>query len=432
MPHVRRTLLALACALASALSVAPARAALPDQAGAPSMENLEHVYNYDVPGAPVTEKASDIEFYTANVPLRDYTTGELILDPGGNPIPADRDFAVVGSELRGAYIFDITDPESPQFVRRITCSQIQNDVQIKRFGSRWVLALAMDDLGSVCATPRIGSGSGGISLFDITDPYLATPIVGYRSIGGAHNFTFHPTQPYGWISTGDLPGRINHLPIIDLTNLFATPASITMVANLQTVGGPHDVSFSADGTRAYVANENNARIYNSTNPAAPVLIGTTVGPATYVHGLDPTPDGKHMVLTDESLALGGFFASGSGVCPGGGLTFYDIEGMNESAPIPVGYFTANVVGNSPDHRACTAHVGRITPNSQLMVLGWYIGGVRVVDISDPSMPREIGHAVMPGTEVWSAKIYKGPYVYTSDEGRGFDVYRWTGSQPFGN
>ncbi len=32
---------------------------------------------------------------------------------------------------------------------------------------------------------------------------------------------------------------------------------------------------------------------------------------------------------------------------------------------------------------------------------------------------------MPNTEVWSAKVHKGQYVFTGDLGRGFDVYRVT-------
>lgn len=42
---------------------------------------------------------------------------------------------------------------------------------------------------------------------------------------------------------------------------------------------------------------------------------------------------------------------------------------------------------------------------------------------------EVGKAVMDNTEVWSAKFYKGPYVYASDTRRGFDVFKWTGAGP---
>jgi uncharacterized repeat protein (TIGR01451 family) len=200
-------------------------------------------------------------------------------------------------------------------------------------------------------------------------------------------------------------------------------------------GGPHDVSFSPDGLRGYVASENNHRIYDTTNPAAPTEVSPAINPnaGTYAHGLDPTPDRRIMAATNESLLLGGFFAPNSSVCPGEGVTFYNIQGANETAPVPLGEYVANIQGPSTsvlDPRACTGHVGKMAPNSRVMVLGWYRGGVRVVDFSNPSMPAERGRAVMdtpaPGAEVWSAKFYKGPYVYASDTLRGFDVFRWTG------
>ena len=37
--------------------------------------------------------------------------------------------------------------------------------------------------------------------------------------------------------------------------------------------------------------------------------------------------------------------------------------------------------------------------------------------------------MLADSNVWSAKFYKGPYVYTGDLGRGFDVFRWSGEGP---
>ncbi|HEX9891709.1 MAG TPA: hypothetical protein VGB28_06560 [Actinomycetota bacterium] len=425
---LRMRLVALAALLTTVLATggfSPARNLAP---GDPSMLNLAHVYTFDTGGGPTdpTGKGTDVEFYTSTVPLRDYTTGELILDEEGNQILVDKDFAIMGSYGGGGWVFDITDPENVQFVRNIPCNQTQNDVQLKKFEERWILALARDGGSNPCNTgvPNKGSGGAGIAVFDVTDPYAFTRIYNFRNTGGAHNFTFHPTKPYGWVSTGDLPGALNHIPIINFTDVD----NPTLAADIQVEGGPHDISFSADGLRAYVASENNARIYDVSNPAAPVLISRTPNAGTYSHGFDPTPDRSMAVVTNESLALGGFFAGGSTVCPGEGLTFFDIEGSNEATPIPVGeYLPTGFAGRAPDNRACTGHVGRIAPNSHVLSTGWYIGGVRVVDFANPSLPTEVAHAVMPGTEVWAAKMYKGPYIYSADMRRGFDVYKWSGT-----
>ena len=284
--------------------------------GDEELVNFAHVYNFQTTGTPADGHATDLEFYTADVPKRNYETGEL-LDEAGDPLPAGaspvivtRDFTIMGSYNGGAWVFDITDPESVRFVRHIPCSQQQNDVQIKQLDGRWILALARDGGSNPCVAPRLGTaGAAGIAVFDVTDPYEFAPMYSFRTTGGAHNFTFHPTKPYGWVSTGDLPGALNHIPIVDFTDVAAP----SLAADIEVEGGPHDISFSPDGDRAYVASENNFRIYDSTDPKAPVLISRTPNAGTYAHGFDPTPDGKIAVGTNESLALGGFFARG--VCP---------------------------------------------------------------------------------------------------------------------
>lgn len=436
--HRRETATVAVVALVTALLIGISGDWKPARASVPEFTNMAHVYNFLPPSPPTvaTRRASDHEFYTAIVPKRDYTTGQL-LDEAGNPLmpPAQpvmvqRDFAIMGSYNGGAWVFDITNPEAVQFVRNIPCNQQQNDVQIKQFGDRWVLALARDGSTAPCITnPSFGlTSDGGTVFFDVTDPYDFSPMYSFRWTGATHNFTFHPTKPYGYVSTGDLPGGINHLPILDFTNIDQP----TLAADIQTQGGPHDISFTVDGLRAFVASENNHRIYNTTNPAAPVLISQVPVPntGTYAHGLDPSQDRRMMVATNESLALGGFFVGGSSICPGEGLTFYDIEGANEAAPVLMGEFVADIRGPSVgDGRACTGHVGLMSPDGNVMVLGWYRGGVRVVEHSDPTQPIEVGKAVMDGAEVWAAKFYKGPYVFASDTRRGFDVFKWTGSGP---
>lgn len=402
-------------------------------AEAGDFSNLEPVYSYDFGGSSGS-LGTDSEFFTSEVPLRD-GSGQIVLDGAGAPILVEKDFAVIGAETHGAFIFDITDPENTSFVVKVVCNQIQNDPQLKRFGDRWVLALTQDEAGAPCLKApnfkRYGpAGAGGVALFDVTDPIVYRGIYSFATTGGAHNFTWHPTKPYGWVSTGDLPGGRNHLPIIDFTDLTtaATTDTPKLAADLSSVGGPHDISFNVDGTRAYVASENNVRIYDSTDPVAPVLIGATPTTGTYAHTAETTADGSTLVVTQESLALGGFFAPGTTVCPGEGLFFYDISGPLEASPAPLGVFYADIQGPQGinESRACTAHQGRISPNGTAMVLGWYIGGVRVVDFQNRSLPTEVGHAVLPGAEVWSARTYKGPYIYVADLVRGFDVLRWSG------
>lgn len=446
----RTTRIAAALALVAALALTPgAGAQEPAAPGEESFLNLEHIYNFP-PEASTPYAGTDLAFWTATVPLRDYATGDLV-DEQGNPLPAgeppvlaERDFAVMGNTggNAGGYVFDITDPESIEPVTVVECNQVRNDPSIVHVDGRTLMILADEEGGpTVCnRVPRFGEPTGsGISVFDVTDPYAWEPLYSVQVGGGGHTATAHPTEPFVWISTGDLPGAVlgggsdgrghNHIPIVDLTD----PDLPTVTSVQVRLGGPHNVEFSPDGTRAYVANENHYEIWDSTDPGNPTLISdTTVNAGTYAHGLWGTPEKDLMITNNESLVLGGFFTvgdNGAGICPGEGLGFYDTAGDNEQQPRPVGYFEPPLVGRTPDSRACTSHFGNVGDSGNVMTVAWYIGGARVVDFSDPSAPVEVGHAVKADAEAWSAKTYKGPYVYVGDIVRGFDVFRWTGEGP---
>ncbi|NNF65741.1 MAG: hypothetical protein HKN07_15965 [Acidimicrobiia bacterium] len=590
-------------------------------AGEPELYNLEHVFNFDPAvldgdtdlfpdGVTAGEtKGSDVEFFTHSVPLRNYSTGQLI-DEVGNPVTepvyGERDFAVMGSFDRGGVIFDITDPDNPEFVNVAPCQQPRNDVGVHTFvdefgTERVVLALSQqtgtpcpnwevgggltvdinsgpnagdsypavqwgdtagvngqtaelvyggtgcsaaqmaaaappgafigkiaiitsrvnpynpadqcptftffqkvnsaeangaigviqvdeDDIPrtgvtavtatipgveinnssgmplveqivtdglSVSATlnpgtnilPTFGdaNGTGGIGVFDITDPY--SPGEMYRimtTADGVHNFAFHPTAPFGYVSPGELPGGIQDMPIFDFTNLDA-PVVKEGLETPQTLGGIHDVELSVDGDFIYAASENNYHIYDNADPGNPVQVGlvaaspqnppTVPTSGSYAHGLFPDSGQEIMLGQVESIVAGGFLAPGT--CPGEGLATYDISGLyvpgasKELPAGPISVYNPPVVGD-PAPRFCTSHFGRFVPETRVFALGWYIAGVRIVDFSDPFFPVEIATAVMAdddGTSnTWAAKIYpkKGGYVFAGDIERGFDVFKWNG------
>lgn len=279
-------------------------------------------------------------------------------------------------------------------------------------------------------TPLLGEGSGGIGVFDITDPANPAPMYRLRTgEGGVHNFVFHPSAPYGYASNGALPGGINSIPIVDFSDLDDPKVLI----GPGTEGGVHDTELSIDGTRAYAASENNYRIYDTTQPWKPRLISRTPNVGSYAHGVFPSPDGELMITNNESLVLGGFLVEGTGVCPGEGLASYDITD-EEQPQGPLGYYVPDV--NGPTDSFCTSHFGRFAPDTRVMSIGWYVAGSRVVDWTDPTAPVEVAAAVIADSDpedgvndesnVWAAKFHKGPYVYAGDINRGFDVFRWSG------
>jgi hypothetical protein len=85
---------------------------------------------------------------------------------------------------------------------------------------------------------------------------------------------------------------------------------------------------------------------------------------------------------------------------------------------------------------CVAHNGSLIPipGREVMVQGWYQGGISVFDWTDPSHPYEIafhdrgpldGSRLVSGGS-WSAYWYNG-YIYSSEINRGLDVFELTPS-----
>lgn len=79
---------------------------------------------------------------------------------------------------------------------------------------------------------------------------------------------------------------------------------------------------------------------------------------------------------------------------------------------------------------CVAHNGNLipVPGRDIMVQGWYQGGISVLDFTDPARPTEIAYfdrGPMDSTNLqmsgsWSAYWYNG-YIYSSEIARGLDV-----------
>lgn len=434
--------------------------------GETDLFNLELVANFDftayADNDDVKRQGTDLEFFTTETVVRD-ADGVVVGADGlagtdDDQLPATRDFAVVGDHTDGAAVFDITDPEATYLASYITCPHPRADVGVLQFedaGTTRTLVAISRESGALCFEAleggRVAGGetgsNGGAGVFELTDPYAPEAVAGIEiGTGGAHNLAFHPTEPILYAWNGELPGGVSTIQIVDLRDWAASGDldDITPMVGPTTLGSVHDGEFSPDGELMYVASENNYEIFDNSDPADPVRLGAfTPNPGTYAHGYFPTPDGSISITNNESLALGGFFANGSAVCPGEGLGFYDTS--DPALPVgPVGVFVPPVQGSAVpgeglDSRDCTSHFGRVAPNGKVMTLGWYILGTRVVDFSDPTLPVEVAAATISradderdegrGSQVWSAKTYGDtPYIYVGDQERGFDVLRWAGPE----
>ncbi|HKT08600.1 MAG TPA: hypothetical protein VJR24_11935, partial [Gemmatimonadaceae bacterium] len=90
-----------------------------------------------------------------------------------------------------------------------------------------------------------------------------------------------------------------------------------------------------------------------------------------------------------------------------------------------------------DAENCVAHNGNLVPvpGRDIMVQGWYQGGVSVFDFTDPAHVKEIAYfdrgPIDPNKLViggyWGGYYYNG-YIYGSEIARGLDVFELTPTQ----
>jgi hypothetical protein len=365
-------------------------------------------------------------------------------------------FAFAGSYGDGLQIFDITNPEDVRRVATWDCGVSQGDVQVfqrKDLGGRWFVAYTHDtsydfladsqcakDLEAQGAAPAgAAAGGPGTWIAEVTDPYAPKTLSFLAIEQGSHNQTVHPSGKYLYNSNSDLITSID--PAIEIADI-SDPSNPKLIgeAALETWPGlgteSHDLSFSADGKRAYVAALSHGEILDTTDPAKPVSIGRILDPAINVwHQLEPiTIDGRSFLIAEDEFVG----ATETGQCPNGGVHVYDMT-ADERNPVKVGAWNITDTGPTEDGLGrCTAHVFQLHPKERLMTIAFYNGGVRVVDLSTlagvslgetGSGMKQVGWFRFPDSDTWAVKTptadRKGFYMYANDHRRGLDVFRWT-------
>jgi len=438
--------------------------------GSPNIAHVANLPHATAPGATAPSKGSDIEFATIDV------TGLPQAQAAG--IAGERDFAVAGTiridgvDNSGMQIVDITDPTNPVRAGLFECTNSQGDIQVFTRQvdavTRTYATYTTDSTGvtsSKCYRDAKERGLGfraedsGTFIIDITNPY-APELVRFVEIpAGSHNQTVHPSGNYLYNSNNELTRpHTAAIEFFDITDLSAP----RKLGDLSIAPGldAHDITFSEDGSRAYVAAITHTLILNTEDPAKPSIIGRIVDPTVGIqHQSDPVTIDDPILGERTFLAITDEFAgaAGNGWCPGGGVTIYDITGDLEKTPVRVGYWNIpefRPAGGGTDATGtslrCTSHVLRFYPEQKLMTIGWYNAGIRVVDISGlvgasvgvepaatgnvtPGM-KEIGYHWFANSESWAAKIHRfdedgSAYIFSNDLLRGLDVYRFDAGAP---
>ncbi|MBW3659293.1 MAG: hypothetical protein KY457_11690, partial [Actinobacteria bacterium] len=189
--------------------------------------------------------------------------------------PELRDYAFAGTYRNGLQVVDITDPTDARLVATYDCRIMQGDVQVFEHPTAGWLATYTADSGyrqneSRCHTDAdIGAAQVGSFLIDVNDPTNPVAIGFVPFAGGSHNQTVHPAGTHLYNSRSDRVGVIEVADITDLDDVRFTSLDIGL-------NDSHDITFNADGSRAYSAALNHTVIIDTSNPSAPSVVADIV------------------------------------------------------------------------------------------------------------------------------------------------------------
>jgi hypothetical protein len=163
------------------------------------------------------------------------------------------------------------------------------------------------------------------------------------------------------------------------------------------------------------------------DPAHPVRLAAAADSNfAYWHSATFNNDASKVLFTDEWGGGVGPRCRSTDKPEWGANAIFTVE--NKRALIFRSYYKLPAPQTATEN--CVAHNGNLipVPGRDIMVQGWYQGGISVLDFTDPARPTEIAYfdrgpmnaAKLEMSGSWSAYWYNG-YIYSSEIARGLDV-----------
>ena len=398
---------------------------------------------------------------------------------------ANSDLAFSGTHLfvgnfNGFNIYDIANPAKPKLVSSVVCPGGQGDLSVH--GTLLVMSVEQTrgrlDCGTQGVQPAVSAERfRGVRVFDIKDLKKPVQVAAVQTCRGSHTHTLvrNPKDPdnlyvYGSgtssvRSAEELAGcsgldpkedpntalfsiDVIQIPIaapatariVGRPRIFADPSGGS-IAGLWPGGahGPgtqktsvtnqcHDITVFPEIGLAAGACSGNGILLDISDPVKPVRLDSAVDKNfAYWHSATFNNDGTKVLFTDEW---------GGGTRPRcrkedllnwGADAIFDIV---DKKMVFGGYYKMPAWQTESEN--CVAHNGSLipVPGRDIMVQGWYQGGVSMFDFTDSVRPVEIAffdHGPLSATELmtggfWSTYWYNG-YIYGTEIARGIDILR---------
>jgi choice-of-anchor B domain-containing protein len=293
-----------------------------------------------------------------------------------------REYALVG-RMDGTSFVDVTDPSNPVFLGDLPMHQGAN-------ANLWRDIKVYKDHAFIVAD---GAGPHGMQVFDLTQlrgvknpPVTFSETAHYDRIASAHNIAINEetgfAYPIGNSAGGETCGGALHMiDIRDPKKPTFAGCYADVSTGLQRTGYTHDtqcVTYKGPDTRyrdreiCFNSSETAVGIADVTDKKAPKPISVASHPNTaYTHQGWLSEDHRYFFVDDEGDELGG-------LVPRTRTLVWDVSNLEE--PVLAKEFLGAT--SATDHN--------LYVRGHYMYQSNYVSGLRVIDISDPTNPRETG------------------------------------------
>lgn len=387
--------------------------------------------------------------------------------------------------FHGFNTFDVDSTARPRLLAAVVCPGGQGDVSV--YGHLLFMSVEQTRARVDCGLQGVKEPVSperfrGIRIFDISDLARPKQVAAVQTCRGSHTHTLvpDPRDPsviyvYGSgtaavRSAEELPGCSGLKPeedpntalysidvirvplaapgearIVNRPRIFADPAT-GAIAGLWPGGshGPgtqttratnqcHDITVFPEVGLAAGACAGNGILLDISDPVHPVRIDqVTDKNFAYWHSATFNNDGTKVIFTDE-WGGGTRPRCRSGDPPAWGAdAIFDIV---DRKLVFRSYY--KLPAPQTEQENCVAHNGSMipVPGRDIMVQGWYQGGVTVFDFTDSARPVEIAFfdrgPIDPERLIvggyWAAYWFNG-YIYASEIARGLDIFELTPSE----
>ena len=297
------------------------------------------------------------------------------------------EYALVGRTDGTAFV-DVTDPGRPVYVGNLPKTPGSR-------GNAWRDIKVYQDHAYIVAD---GAGRHGMQVFDLNrlrdvnhTPTTFQPDALYDRIASAHNIVINEATGYAYAVGANSGGETcgGGLHMIDLTSpdrpTFQGCFADTTTGNAGT-GYSHDAmciiyhgpDTDYDGREiCFGANENKLSIADLTDKDHPVAISSAGYPNVgYVHQGWITEDHKYFFTNDEGDETASVQAGEP--MPGTRTLIWDVQDLDDPIMVKEHFGETFTI----DHN--------LYIRGSLMYQSNYVSGLRVLDISEPENPREVG------------------------------------------